>query len=79
MFHVSVVHVNKDYFIFKQIYIFTKSDSQEWRLLETFVTHETKTTNLNLDQGKENRHAQIKPAPIIHNNISSVDVHYQYY
>ncbi|XP_011421040.3 uncharacterized protein [Magallana gigas] len=55
------------------------TDSQERRLLETFVTHETRTTNLNLYQEKENRPAKIQPAPIMHINNSSVNVHYHYY
>lgn len=54
-------------------------DSQERRLLETFVTHETRTTNLNLYQEKENRPAKIQPAPIMHINNSIVNVHYHYY
>lgn len=41
------------------------TDLQEQRFLETFVTHETKTTNVNLYQGKENevqKSAKIQPA-----------------
>lgn len=55
------------------------TDSQERRLLETFVTHETRTTNLHLYQEKENRPAKIQPAPIMHINNSSVNVHFHYY
>lgn len=50
------------------------TDSQERRLLQTFVTHETNTTNDNLFQGKENRKAKIQPAPIMHIDNSSINV-----
>ncbi|XP_061168818.1 uncharacterized protein LOC133178067 [Saccostrea echinata] len=55
------------------------TNSQERRLLETVFTEETKTLDLNLYQGKENGFQKFQPAPIMHFNNSSVNVHYHYY